>query len=71
MSAGFRRRSILSSALVALVALVAGACTSSTTGQTIKPGGVLRIGTTEGIDTLNPFVGIAQDDFNTWEQIYP
>jgi peptide/nickel transport system substrate-binding protein len=71
MSAGLRRRWILGSVLVALVALVAAACSSSHTTGTIKQGGTLRIGTTEGIDTLNPFVGFSQDDFNAWEQIYP
>lgn len=61
--------------LFAAVSVSMAACTSSPsptqTAGTVKQGGTLRIGTAEGIDTLNPFVGISQDDFNTWEQIYP
>lgn len=75
MRAGPRVWATRSVALVALVALVGAACTSSHPKQaaspTIAQGGILRIGTAEGIDSLNPFVGLAQDAFNTWEQIYP
>lgn len=53
-----------------VVALAAAACTSHSEAE-VKQGGVLRIGTNQGIDSLNPFVGINQDSFNGWEQIYP
>src|SRR5215469_8015066 len=54
------------------VALLASGCGSSpSAGGQVKQGGILRIGTDQGIDSLNPFVGLNQDSFNTWEQIYP
>lgn len=31
----------------------------------------LLIGTDTGVDSLNPLVGLAQDSYNMWEQIYP
>jgi peptide/nickel transport system substrate-binding protein len=55
--------------LTLVVALVAG-CTSSNQ-DAAKQGGTLRIGTNQGIDSLNPFDGLSQDSFNAWEQIYP
>jgi len=62
--------------LVALVGLasLAASCTSSQGGSgpaTVKQGGTLRIGSDVGIDSLNPFVGIEQDAFNAWENLYP
>lgn len=72
MAARHRSRWICGAAVAAAVTLGATGCTSSQAPKSqVKAGGQLRIGTTEGIDTLNPFVGIAQDDFNAWEQIYP
>lgn len=32
---------------------------------------VLRIGTSTGIDSMNPFVSIQQDAYSAWMQIYP
>ena len=32
---------------------------------------VLRIGTNNGIDSMNPFVGTNQDGFSVWMQMYP
>jgi peptide/nickel transport system substrate-binding protein len=61
-------------AMAAAVALLGAACSSaSSTGapSAVKQGGVLRIGTTEGIDSLNPFVGFNQDAYSTWFYIYP
>jgi peptide/nickel transport system substrate-binding protein len=37
----------------------------------VKQGGILRIGTLEGIDSLNPFVGFNQDSYSTWFYVYP
>ena len=61
-------------ALVAVSALLGAALQQrfqhgfAATGQA---GGILRIGTTEGIDSLNPFVGFNQDSYSTWFYIYP
>ena len=67
----------LGRALVAfgIVLLVATGCTSSQGGgggggASVKQGGTLKIGTDVGIDSLNPFVGIEQDAFNAWENVY-
>ena len=57
---------------VCVVASLLAACGSSSAGT---GGGsthqYLIIGTDTGVDSLNPFVGLNQDSFNTWEQIYP
>ena len=60
---------------VALAAgLVASACSGTTSHKqtgNVKQGGTLRIGSIEGIDSLNPFVGFNQDSYSTWFYIYP
>lgn len=61
-------------AMVATVSLLGVACSSASSPsspQAVKQGGILRIGTTEGIDSLNPFVGFNQDSYSTWFYIYP
>ena len=61
-------------ALVAVAALLGAACSSASSSgsqNVVKQGGILRIGTTEGIDSLNPFVGFNQDAYSTWFYIYP
>jgi peptide/nickel transport system substrate-binding protein len=59
--------------LVAVLALSAAACTNSSGGGGggIKEGGTLRIATSEGMISPNPFVGFNQDDYNVWMEIYP
>jgi peptide/nickel transport system substrate-binding protein len=61
-------------ALVVVMALVGAACSSTSSPGSqggVKQGGILRIGTLEGIDSLNPFVGFNQDAYSTWFYIYP
>jgi peptide/nickel transport system substrate-binding protein len=67
-------------AAVALAAgLVAAACGGSSGSQAggaggegaVKEGGILRLGTMTGIDSLNPFVTFQQDSYSTFEYIYP
>ena len=56
------------------VAMLGAACSSSSSpgsGSGVTQGGILRIGTLEGIDSLNPFVGFNQDSYSTWFYIYP
>ena len=56
------------------VAVLGAACSSSSSpnsGSGATQGGILRIGTLEGIDSLNPFVGFNQDSYSTWFYIYP
>ncbi|MDP9242794.1 MAG: ABC transporter substrate-binding protein, partial [Actinomycetota bacterium] len=56
--------------------MIAVACSGSSGGgggggSTAKTGGTLRIGTSSGIISPNPFVGFNQDDYSTWMYIYP
>lgn len=64
------------------VALVAAACGGGATQENtgggsgdgsgaVKEGGVLRLGTASGIDSMNPFVAFQQDAYSTFEYIYP
>lgn len=69
--------------LAVCLALLGAACGSGTgnggssgsngsnASGTIKRGGVLRLGTSSGIDSLNPFVAFQQDAYSTFEYIYP
>lgn len=67
------RWAVAASLCVAAASLLLTACGGSTSGG--GGGGsspkYLIIGTNGGIDSLNPFVGLNQDSFNSWEQIYP
>src|SRR5207247_5346289 len=65
---------------VIVLGLVTGACSSSSSGGgggggggggAIKEGGTLRIGTSSGLISPNPFVGFNQDDYSVWMYIYP
>jgi peptide/nickel transport system substrate-binding protein len=65
-----RRLSIL--ALPLVLAVLAVSCSGSSKEKTSgQEGGTLRIGTSSGISSLNPFVGFNQDDYSTWMYIYP
>lgn len=63
------------SALLVVLALVFTACSSSgEKGESpgpVREGGTLRIGTSSGIISPNPFVGYNQDDYSVWMYIYP
>ncbi|HKA98259.1 MAG TPA: ABC transporter substrate-binding protein, partial [Streptosporangiaceae bacterium] len=62
-------------AIIATITLLGAACSgggsSQGSQQAVKQGGILRIGTVEGIDSINPFVGFNQDSYSTWFYIYP
>ena len=62
-----RRRIGLVVAVAAVIAFTGCSSNAGGSGQ----GGVLRIGTSSGISSLNPFVGFNQDDYATWMYIYP
>ena len=64
-------RSVAAIFAVSLVAVACVACESGGKSGSVKQGGTLRIGTIEGIDSLNPFVGFNQDAYSTWFFIYP
>jgi len=73
-----RGRTVKTLAVIAVFALLAAACgggSSSTSGAGESPGtvqgGILRVGSSGGIDSLNPFKGILQDAYITFMYIYP
>ena len=66
------RSRILAAATVALVVAVAGACGgSSSGGSSSGSGGILRIGTTNSVDSLNPFVAVNPQAVNAFSMEYP
>jgi peptide/nickel transport system substrate-binding protein len=54
-------------------ALVFGifAATATGSGKKATSGGIFRLGTASGIDSLNPYVAFNQDAYSTFEYIYP
>jgi ABC-type transport system substrate-binding protein len=73
------RRSVIAAALA--VAIMSVACThgndtTNTQGgspgaATVKEGGVLRLAAFDGIDSLNPFVGVNDDSYSAYMYLYP
>lgn len=58
-------------AVMAAASLVVTAGCSSGGQQSSSEGGTLKLGTSEKIDSLNPFVAINQSAYSTFELIYP
>jgi peptide/nickel transport system substrate-binding protein len=53
----------------AVIAVVVFASTAG--GSSSKSGGTFRIGTSSGIDSINPYVAFNQDAYATFQYIYP
>jgi peptide/nickel transport system substrate-binding protein len=51
-------------------ALLLAGCGGSSNGSA-KTGGTFRIGTSSGIDSINPYVAFNQDAYSTFQYIYP
>jgi len=67
-----RRRVVVVAMVLSLAAVgCGGGGGNNGGGGAIKEGGTLRIGTSSGISSLNPFVGFNQDDYSVWMYIYP
>jgi peptide/nickel transport system substrate-binding protein len=69
-----RQRRLLAVAVLAVVGLTASSCSGSSNNDnssSTHQGGTLRIGTSSGLISPNPFVGFNQDDYSTWMYIYP
>src|SRR5439155_22871283 len=58
-------------AVGAVVVVGGGLAATAASGKAAKSGGVLRIGTSSRIDSMNPFVAFNQDAYSTFEYIYP
>ena len=52
-------------------ALIASACSGSSSGTASSGNEILRIGTSYPIDSLNPYVGQSDYTYMTFEYIYP
>ncbi len=73
------RKSLVAAAVA--IALAGVSCTgagggnkapvASSSGGPIKEGGILRIAAFDGIDSLNPFVGVNDDSYAAYEYVYP
>jgi peptide/nickel transport system substrate-binding protein len=70
-----RRRRLRMVAAVAAMALLAAGCGGGTAAKSgngkIIEGGTFRLGTSSGIDSLNPYVAFQQDAYTTFAYIYP
>jgi peptide/nickel transport system substrate-binding protein len=66
------RRRLRVVVLAVVIAATAASCSgSSNDEERARQGGTLRIGTSSGLISPNPFVGFNQDDYSTWMYIYP
>ena len=65
-----RTKWIAAAVLLAVAALIF-ATTATGSGSSAKSGGTFRLGTTSGIDSLNPYVAFNQDAYSAFEYVYP
>jgi peptide/nickel transport system substrate-binding protein len=71
------RRPLIALVAAALVVVTAAGCgtgvsnSSSGSAGTVKKGGILNIGTTSAIDSLNPFIAIESQAYNAFVMEYP
>jgi peptide/nickel transport system substrate-binding protein len=56
---------------IALLMVAIGVFASSAGSRSTKSGGTFRLGTSSGIDSLNPYVAFNQDAYATFQYIYP
>jgi peptide/nickel transport system substrate-binding protein len=61
----------LSAVMLVVTAVTVVAFASTAGGSSSKSGGTFRIGTSSGIDSLNPYVAFNQDAYATFQYIYP
>jgi peptide/nickel transport system substrate-binding protein len=64
-------RTLRLAAAVVLVAQAAGCAAGTSSPRGMRQGGLFRLGTDSGIDSLNPFVAANTDSFTVFEYIYP
>src|SRR5438445_8655663 len=65
------RKKWLAAALLLATAALIFATTATGSGKSSKSGGTFRLGTANGIDSLNPYVAFNQDSYSAFEYIYP
>jgi peptide/nickel transport system substrate-binding protein len=75
-----RVRRLIAAAIALAVVLAAAGCggaggseggAPAGSGGPVKKGGILRVGTTSYIDSLNPFIGIESQSYNSYVMTYP
>ena len=75
-----RARRLIAAAIALAVVLAAAGCggaggseggAPAGSGGPVKKGGILRVGTTSYIDSLNPFIGIESQSYNSYVMTYP
>src|SRR5438309_6104844 len=64
-----QKRRLATLALGAAISVAVFAAAAGGSGA--KSGGTFRIGTSSGIDSLNPYVAFNQDAYSSFEYIYP
>jgi peptide/nickel transport system substrate-binding protein len=65
------RKGWLAAPLVLVAAALIFTTTATGSGASAKSGGTFRLGTANGIDSLNPYVAFNQDSYSAFEYIYP
>lgn len=68
---GGRRAAVLTGALALCLAAAGCTASKSSTSSTPHEGGLLRLGTTAPIDSLNPFVSQSDYSYVAYEYMYP
>src|SRR5436309_13580272 len=75
-----RARRLIAAAIALAVVLAAAGCggaggseggAPAASSGPVKTGGILRVGTTSYIDSLNPFIGIESQSYNAYVMTYP
>ena len=61
----------LAALLLAAVALIFATTATGSGTKAAASGGTFRLGTANGIDSLNPYVAFNQDSYSAFEYIYP
>src|SRR5947209_5271987 len=61
----------VAAAAMGIAAIAVAAYAAAGQGSSAKSGGTFRIGTSSGIDSLNPYVAFNQDAYSSFEYIYP
>src|SRR5690348_16924007 len=57
--------------MIGVCAVAIAVFATSAGGSGSKSGGTFRLGTSSGIDSLNPYVAFNQDAYSTFQYIYP
>jgi peptide/nickel transport system substrate-binding protein len=65
------RKGWLAAPLVLVAAALIFATSATGSGSRAESGGTFRLGTANGIDSLNPYVAFNQDSYSAFEYIYP